>query len=132
VPEASPKPSPLPSPSPKPPNPEVGSKRRKPLFSEDEEETPRRPKKPKKATVVSEDDRSPSPTIEARSPSPEVPVVEPSSGKRRKGKGGSAVAGMDSIPQEITKHGYSEKAFLLNGLIYIGVSRPHSHIVRGF
>jgi hypothetical protein len=38
---------------------------------------------------------------------------------------------MDTVPQEITKHGYSEKAFLLNGLIYIGVSRLYSSFVRG-
>lgn len=81
--------------------------------------------------MVSEEERSPSPTVEAPSPSPEAQVVEPTPGKRRKGKGGSAVAEMDTVPQEITKHGYSEKAFLLNGLIYIGVSRLYSSFVRG-
>jgi hypothetical protein len=94
------------------------------LFSEEEEETPKRAKKAtpaEPANVPSEEDRSPSPTIEAASPSPEVQPVEPTSGKRRKGKGVSAVAEMDMTPQEITKHGYSEDAFLLNSMIYIGV-----------
>ena len=71
--------------------------------------------------MVSEEERTPSHTIEAPSPSPELQVVEPTPGKRRKGKGGSAVAAMDMIPQEITNHGYLEKVFLLNSLIYIRV-----------
>jgi hypothetical protein len=128
----SPKPSPLPSPSLKPLANVAGTKRRQPLLSEDEDETPKTSKKARKAAVVSEEERTLSPTIEARSPSPEAQVAEPTPGKRRKGKGGSAVAEMDAIPQEITKHGYSEKAFLLNSMIYLGVSRPCLLPVRCF
>jgi hypothetical protein len=106
-----------------------------PLFSEDEEDTPKRPKKAKKVgtpRVVSDVERSPSPTIDPASPSPEVQAVEPSSGRHWKCKGASAVAELDQTPQEITKHGYSEHAFLLNSMIYIGVScLMVSHVVVG-
>lgn len=51
--------------------------------------------------------------------------------KRRRGKGVSAVAEMDMVPQEITKHGYPEGAYLLSSEIYVGVCvfslRLYSH-----
>jgi hypothetical protein len=81
----------------------------------------KRAKSAKVVAQVSDDKRSPSPEVKRASPSPEVQVAEPSSGKRRKGKGASTVAGLDMVPQDVTKHGYPEDAFLLNGLIYIGV-----------
>jgi hypothetical protein len=97
-----------------------------PLFSDDEDETPKFAKFVKISMPVSDDERSPSPGVNDRSPSPEVQVVESSSGRKRRGKGGSAVAEMDQTPQDITKHGYPERAFLLNSEIYIGVSLPIS------
>jgi hypothetical protein len=69
-----------------------------------------------------DDERSRSPSVEVRDPSPASPVPEPVVGKQRRGKGGSAVAGLDLTPQDITKHGYPADAFLLNSGIYIGVS----------
>jgi hypothetical protein len=56
-----------------------------PLFSEDEEETPKKTKKAKPAKMtapVSDDNRSPSPEVEIGSPLPKVQIVEPSSGKQ--------------------------------------------------
>jgi hypothetical protein len=101
-----------------------GTKRRLPLFAEDEADPPKAAKKVKLSKTFvqsSDEDRSPSPADGVRSPSPEVQVVESSSGKRRKGKGASAVAELDMVLQGILKHGYSEEAFLLNGLVYVGV-----------
>jgi hypothetical protein len=103
----------------------VGTKRRLPLFSEEEDETPKKHKKPrptKTVVVQSEDEQSRSPSVEVREPSPASPVPEQVVGKQRKGKGASAVAELDMTPQDITKHGYPNDAFLLNGGIYIGVS----------
>ncbi|KAF8511608.1 hypothetical protein JB92DRAFT_3117925 [Gautieria morchelliformis] len=42
-------------------------------------------------------------------------------GKRRKGKGPSAVVAKDMTPQPVTKWGYSEDAYLLNGKIFVGI-----------
>jgi hypothetical protein len=60
-------------------------------------------------------------------------VVGTSAMKRRRGKGVSAVAEMDMVPQEITKHGYPEGAYLLNSEIYVGVRwsflRLRSHML---
>jgi hypothetical protein len=101
-----------------------GRKRRLFLSSDDEERTP---KKGKTSVAIetpkpdSEDRRSPSPTVERVSPSPEPEVLEPPAGKRRKGKGSSAVSELDLTPQAVTKHGYPEDAYLLNSRIYIGV-----------
>jgi hypothetical protein len=97
--------------SPKSPRNTAGMKRWLPLFFEDEEETTKKVKRIKPAKVIaqaSDDERSPTPEVERGSPSPEVQIVEPSSGKRWKGKGISAVAELDMVPQEITKHGYPE------------------------
>jgi hypothetical protein len=73
----------------------------------------------------SEDEQSRSPSVEAPDPSPASPVPEQVLGKPRRGKGVSAVAGLDTTPQDITKHGYPDGAFLLNSGIYIGVSVPN-------
>jgi hypothetical protein len=124
VPKGPPKGSVQRSPSPKWPTASGGAKRRLPLFSDDKDDTPQWAKKVKPAkatTLISDGERSPSREIEERSPLPEIPVVGTSSAKRRRGKGVSAMAEMDSIPQEITKHGYPEGAFLLNSEIYVGV-----------
>jgi hypothetical protein len=126
-PKVSRKSSPPRSPSPKPPS-VLGTKRRLPLFSEEEDETPKRSKKSQATRTVvapSEDEESRSPSVEAPDPSPASPVPEPVVGKQRRGKGASAVAGLDTMPQEITKHGYPDGAFLLNSGIYIGVSVPN-------
>jgi hypothetical protein len=103
----------------------LGTKRRLPLFSEEEDETPKKHKKPKPTKTVavpSEDERSRSPSVEVREPSPASPIPEQVVGRQRRGKGVSAVAELDSTPQDITKHGYPGEAFLLNSGIYIGVS----------
>jgi hypothetical protein len=121
VPKESQKPLRQHSPSPKAPANASGLKRPLPLFSEDKDETPKRSKKAKKAAVVSEEERTPSPTIKAPSPSPEIQLVESTSGKRQKGKNVSAIAKLDMPPQDISKHGYLEDAFLLNSMIYLGV-----------
>jgi hypothetical protein len=105
----------------------MGPKRRLPLFSEEEDETPKKPKRPKLAKTVavqSEDEQSRSPSVEVREPSPASPVPEQGAGRQRRGKGVSAVAELDSTPQGITKHGYPDEAYLLNGGIYIGVRVP--------
>jgi hypothetical protein len=103
----------------------AGTKRRLFLSDDDDEEnTPKKPR-PSPKVVASEKDseelRDRSPTVERASPSPEPEVLEPPAGRRRKPKGSSAVSELDLIPQAVTKQGYPEEAYLLNGKIYIGV-----------
>jgi hypothetical protein len=107
-----------PAPSPNAAAPVTATKRRLFLSSDDEGNTPKRPKNranARSSTKGSEDER------DASSPSPEPVVVEQPSAKRRKPKGSSAVSELDLTPQAVTKHGYPEEAYLLNSKIYIGV-----------
>jgi hypothetical protein len=96
----------------------VATKRWLFLSSDDEEQTPKKPKsapKAKSSTKGSDGERDES------SPSPEPPAVEQPSAKRRKAKASSAVSELNLTPQAVTKHGYPEGAYLLNSKIYIGV-----------
>jgi hypothetical protein len=91
--------------------------------SEDDDDVPKPPKKVRKQRAPTEEPEEEHPSSpEADIGAGSLDAVEVPPGKRRKGKGSSAVSAKDQIPQPVAKHGYPKEAYLLNSRIFLGVS----------